>query len=211
MLAATLAGVLVAAALAGCDTDDGRQLADPVPGATAPVMQSATTATTAGINPPVGSADAGSLLLGSVAFAEGDPIPARFSCDGGNVSPPLAWTGVPAGTVELAITVVDVTLDVPFVHWAVAGLSPSLTGLDEGALPEGAVQARNDSSEFGWFGPCPPAGESHDYVFSLFALSAPSGVASGTGGPEAVDQIATTPGLVATLSGTYTGPPLLGD
>ena len=88
----------------------------------------------------------------------------------------------------------------------VTGLDPSITSIAEGAVPEGAVEARNDSSEFGWFGPCPPAGETHTYVFTLFALTAPSGVAAGTGGPEAVAAIASTPSVATTLSGTFTGP-----
>jgi Raf kinase inhibitor-like YbhB/YbcL family protein len=194
--------------LVGCDTGDGRALADPAPGATAPPLPPASTATTAAVLPPAGSGDEGSSLqLGSAAFAEGQPIPDRYSCTGEGISPPLAWTGVPAGTVELAITVTDVSTEEQFVHWAMSGLDPNLLGIDEGQVPEGAVEARNDSSEFGWFGPCPPAGETHTYVFSLFALTTASGVAAGTGGPEAVQQIAVANGVAATLSGTFTGPP----
>jgi Raf kinase inhibitor-like YbhB/YbcL family protein len=209
-------GLLAAASLAvlallaaGCDTGDGRVLADPPPGATAPPLADETT-TTAGAelaNPPVGSEEAGGLVVGSPAFAAGEPIPPRFACDGENLSPPLTWSGLPAGTVELAITVVDI--DAPggqFIHWVVTGLDAALTGIDEGARPEGSVEARNDSSEFGWFGPCPPPGERHSYVFTLYALAAPSGVAAGTGGPEAVAQIATTEGTAATVTGTYTAP-----
>lgn len=200
---------MVAGALAGCDTGDGRALADPIPGATAPPMPASSTATTAAVLPPVGSAEEGTpLLLGSEAFTSSQPIPERYACTGSpSTSPPLAWTGVPPGTVELAITVVDVSTPEQFLHWAVAGLDPNLLGIDEGSVPEGAVEARNDSSEFGWFGPCPPAGETHTYLFTLFALTAPSGVVAGSGGPEAVAQIAATPGIAATLSGTFTGPP----
>lgn len=201
------AGVALAA-LAGCDTGDGRALADPPPGATAPPLPSANTSTTAAmVNPPVGSEEVTTLVLGSPAFATGQPIPDRYACDGDNVSPPLAWSGVPDGTVELALTVVDT--DAPggqFIHWAITGLSGALTGIDEDGVPEGAVEARNDSSEFGWFGPCPPPGETHQYVFTLYALSQPSGVAAGTGGPDAVRQIAMSPGVAATLTGTYTAP-----
>ena len=151
--------------------------------------------------------DAGGLLLGSDAIAPGGEIPTRFTCDGDNVSPPLAWTNLPEGTVELAITVVDV--DVPAgqsVHWVVTGLDPQLGGLQEGEVPETAVQARNHTSEFGWFGPCPPAGETHAYVFTLYALSEPSGVAAGASGTDAIDLIATTPSSATIFTGTYTGP-----
>lgn len=196
------------AAAAGCDTGDGRALADPAPGATAPPMAPSSTATTAPALPPVGSAADSSLQLVSAAFGPSQPIPDRFACTGAaGTSPPLAWTGVPLGTVELAITVVDVSTPEQFVHWVVAGIDPNLLGIDEGSVPETAVEARNDSSEFGWFGPCPPPGETHTYLFTLYALTAPSGVAAGTGGPDAVAQIAATNGVAATLSGTSTGPP----
>lgn len=201
MLAIAVAG------LAGCDTGDGRALRDPPPGATAPPIVTTSTSAVVGL-PPVGSnEDATAIQLTSSAFAEGQPIPDRYACTGepAGLSPPLSWTGVPPGTVELAITVVDLTTEEQFVHWVVTGLDPSTTSLEEGAVPEAAVEARNDSSEFGWFGPCPPPGETHTYLFTLFALTASSGVAEGTGGPEAVGMIAATPGAAATLSGTFTG------
>ena len=197
-------------ALSACDTDDGRALADPAPGATAPPMAPSSTDTTAAVLPPVGSAEEGtSLALASAAFGPSQAIPERYACTGepAGTSPPLAWAGVPPGTVELALTMVDVSTPDQFVHWVVAGLDPTLLGIDEGGVPEAAVEARNDSSEFGWFGPCPPAGETHTYLFTLYALTAASGVAEGTGGPEAVGQIAATNGVAATLSATFTGPP----
>ena len=208
-----LLGVLVAVlgATAGCDTDDGRALRDPAPGATAPPLATGSTSTTAAaLLPPVGSAEDGAAMeLLSSAFAEGQPIPDRYGCAGqpAGTSPPLTWTGIPTGTVELALTVVDITTEEQRVHWVVTGLDPSLLGLEEGRVPEGAVEARNDSSEFGWYGPCPPAGETHTYLFTLFALTTATGVAQGTGGPEAVAMIAAAPGAATTLSGTFTGPP----
>lgn len=209
--AALVLGALVAVVggLTACDTGDGRDLRDPPPGATAPPLV-ITSTTAVPTLPAAGSGDAaGSLQLTSPAFAQGEPIPDRYACTGAlaRVSPPLSWTGVPAGTVELAITVVDITTPEPFVHWVVAGLDPATASLGEGAVPEVAVEARNDSSEFGWYGPCPPPGETHTYLFTLFALTAPSGVAEGTGGPEAVGMISSTPGVAATLSATSTGAP----
>ncbi len=202
----------VGALLAGCG-DDGRELRAPPPGATAPPLPSSST-TALGFNPPGGSQEPlGTLVLTSVAFLEGAAIPERFACTGENVSPPLSWTGVPAGTVELAITVTDLDAGGDasgpaggadgFVHWIVAGLAPGLTALDEGADPEGSVQARNDSSELGWSGPCPPAGEVHRYRFTLHALSAPSGLGAGASGADAIALLAAVPGATATLTGTY--------
>jgi hypothetical protein len=207
-LALVAAIALAAAPAAGCDTDDGRALAAPAPGATAPPLPTgSSTSVTVGLGTPVvGSEDASGLILGSPAFGSGSPIPVRYSCDGDNISPPIGWAGIPAGTVELALTVVDPDAPgAPFVHWVIAGFDPSLTGLDEDAVPEGAVEARNGSSEFGWFGPCPPAGEVHSYVFTLFALQEPSGVAPGTSGADAIAEIARSPGSATTLTATYGG------
>lgn len=145
------------------------------------------------------------MVLTSSAFGHGEPIPSRHSCSGGNVSPPLAWSGVPAGTVELAVVVIDLDAD-NFVHWVIAGLDPSLAGLEEDARPEGAVEARNDSSEFGWFGPCPPDGERHVYAFTLYALLEPSGVTPASGGADAIAAIAGAPGSAVTLTGTFEAP-----
>ena len=79
----------------------------------------------------------------------------RHTCDGERLSPPLGWGQVPAGTVELAITMTDPDAG-GFVHWVVSSIDPAIVGISDGTLPEGAVEGRNDSSEFGWFPPCPP-------------------------------------------------------
>jgi len=203
-----IAGALVAALLAAC-SHDGRTLRPPAPGATAPPIPTTTTAPAA-VNPPVGSngssgssSASGTLVLTSPAFADGGTIPAKFSCHGENVSPPLQWTGVPADAVELAIAVVDPDAEGGFVHWVLANVDPTATGLDEGAFPEGAVEARNDTSEFGWFGPCPPAGPAHHYVFTLYALRSHTGLEPGVGGPEALQRLAETPADTDTLTGLF--------
>jgi Raf kinase inhibitor-like YbhB/YbcL family protein len=110
--------------------------------------------------------------------AEGEPIDPRFSCDGENVSPALAWEAPPADTVELALVVDDP--DAPggsFVHWVVAGLPPDQTSLERGSR-EGE-QGANDGGGTGWTGPCPPGGETHGYVFTLYALDTESGFEGG--------------------------------
>lgn len=196
VLLALLGCVLVAA----CDTDDGRLMAAPAPGATAPAMPTSV--------PPVDGAPTTSdngIVLASQSFAEGQPIPARHSsCDGENISPPLGWTGIPANVVELALVVSDPDApDGGFVHWVVTGLAPTLVGIPEGTVPEGAVEARNDSSEFGWQGPCPPAGETHRYVFRLYALTEATALPEGTGAPDAIARITAIPGYASDLTGTY--------
>jgi Raf kinase inhibitor-like YbhB/YbcL family protein len=207
LVAAAVGVVALGAVLvAGCDTDDGRALAEPAPGATAPSLPTGSTTSSSVVDqgtPP--GMEGGTLVLGSPAFGGGSAIPLRYSCDGDDISPPLGWTGVPDGTVELALTVVDHDVDPSFVHWVIAGIDPALGGLEEDAVPAGAVEARNGTSEFGWFGPCPPGGEVHRYVFTLFALTEPSGVATGADGRAAIDLIAATPGVATTLTATYPG------
>lgn len=193
---------LVGVVLAACDTGDGRELRAPPPGATAPPMATTSTPTSSAVlgTPPVGSAE-GVLALGSSAFLPGTAIPAPYSCDGDGLSPPLSWTGVPAGTVELALTVLDPdAAGQPFVHWVLAGMDPVVTGLGEGGIPESVVEVAP------WTGPCPPRGETHDYVFTLYALSQPSGIADGTTADDALTLLAAAPGSTATLIGSYGRP-----
>jgi Raf kinase inhibitor-like YbhB/YbcL family protein len=108
------------------------------------------------------------MKLTSTAFAEGQAIPKLYTCDGKNVSPPLAWTGVPAAAKVLALMVDDP--DAPggdFTHWIVFNLPPSTHSLPEGAKL--ASQGLNDFAKLGYGGPCPPNGR-HRYIFHLYAL-----------------------------------------
>ena len=120
------------------------------------------------------------LELRSTAFAEGAPIPVRHTCEGADVSPPLAWSELPAGTVSLAILVDDP--DAPggtFTHWLAWGIDPVPGILAEGAAPPG--EGRNGFGGRGYRGPCPPRGDGpHRYVFRMFALDAPLQLDSGT-------------------------------
>jgi Raf kinase inhibitor-like YbhB/YbcL family protein len=111
--------------------------------------------------------------------ADGEAIDVRFTCDGENVSPALAWEAPPAGSVEQALVVDDP--DAPgdgFVHWVAFGISPDRTELAVGS-PDGLVQGANDAGGTGWTGPCPPEGETHGYVFTLYALDAETGLEEG--------------------------------
>lgn len=111
--------------------------------------------------------------------ADGEPIDARFSCDGENVSPALQWEEPPAGTVELALVVDDP--DAPggsYVHWVAYGIPPERTSLETGDA-EALVEGANDAGGDGWTGPCPPGGETHGYVFTLYALDAETGLDPG--------------------------------
>lgn len=119
------------------------------------------------------------LQLTSPAFQPGGEIPARFTCEGEDVSPPLAWSGVPEGTRSLALIVDDPDAPDPaapkrvWVHWVLYGLPPDAGGLPEGAgnraAAGGARDGRNDWGRTGYGGPCPPVGR-HRYFHRLYAL-----------------------------------------
>jgi Raf kinase inhibitor-like YbhB/YbcL family protein len=108
--------------------------------------------------------------LSSSAFPAGEAIPRRYSCDGPDVSPPLAWSGAPAGTAAFVLVVDDPDAN-GFVHWIVADLPAATTSLAEGASGHlsPAVEGRNGFGRIGYGGPCPPSG-THRYVFVLYAL-----------------------------------------
>jgi Raf kinase inhibitor-like YbhB/YbcL family protein len=115
------------------------------------------------------------MTLRSPAFADGGTIPARYTCASVGKSPPLAWSGVPARTRELALLVQDP--DAPggtFVHWALFHLPPGMRRLTAGSVPDAARQGENSSGDSAWTGPCPPKGDPpHRYEFTLYALKAP--------------------------------------
>ena len=116
-----------------------------------------------------------SIVLTSPAFTDGSDIPAKYTCDGEDVSPPMEWRNLPQGTKSVALIVDDP--DAPgrtFVHWVLYAISPDAGGLPEGVpavdiTPQGAKQGRNGFGRTGYGGPCPPSG-SHRYFFKLYAL-----------------------------------------
>ena len=110
------------------------------------------------------------------AFNAGSDIPAKFTCDGSDTSPALAWNAPPEGTQSVALIVDDP--DAPgrtWVHWVLYDLPTTERELAEGVppdgqLPSGARQGRNDFGTIGYGGPCPPPGPAHRYYFRLYAL-----------------------------------------
>lgn len=122
----------------------------------------------------VGEAADARFALSSPAFAPGASIPARFTCAGERLAPPLSWSRPPAGTRELVLVMED--LDAPhgaFVHWIVLALSPTTPGLPAGTKPATLRTGRASSGRVGYEPPCPPRGDrAHRYVFTLYALRA---------------------------------------
>lgn len=128
------------------------------------------------------SATAQTFELHSTDISEGQQLPLAhvfngFGCEGSNVSPQLSWSNPPTGTKSFAITAYDP--DAPtgsgWWHWNVVNIPASVTFLDRGVsntkkLPESAVELRNDYSTTGFGGACPPPGEVHRYIFTIYAL-----------------------------------------
>lgn len=117
------------------------------------------------------------LTITSPTFVDGGEIPARYTCQGDDCSPPLSWSGFPSGTRSLALIVDDPDAPDPaapkmtWVHWLLYNLPADATGLAEAvrSLPAGTLEGFNDFRRTAWGGPCPPIGR-HRYYFKLYAL-----------------------------------------
>lgn len=131
-----------------------------------------------------------SLSISSPSFSNGGSIDKKFTCEGADVSPQLAWTEPPAGTKTFALLADDPDAPVGnWNHWTLWNLPPNLRSLPEGLskdahLPDGSEQGMNDFHRTGYNGPCPPAGKPHRYYFKLFALDAKLNLGSSAGKPE---------------------------
>jgi Raf kinase inhibitor-like YbhB/YbcL family protein len=118
------------------------------------------------------------MQLTSTAFNEGAAIPAKYTCDDKNLSPPLKWSGVPSGTKSLALIADDPDAPVgTWVHWVLYDLPATAAELSEDVpksqyVAAGAKQGLNDFKHLGYGGPCPPPGKPHRYFFKLYALDA---------------------------------------
>ncbi|MEW5990332.1 MAG: YbhB/YbcL family Raf kinase inhibitor-like protein [Chloroflexota bacterium] len=144
-----------------------------------------------------------SFSLTSTAFAEGGAIPRIHTCDGDDVSPPLAWAGAPEGTVSLALKVEDPDAR-GFIHWLAYAIDPASGSLPEGVsgVEGGLAEGFNNFGNVGYGGPCPPSG-THRYVFRLVALDVNP---TFSGPPEGGALDAAIAGHVigqTTLTGTY--------
>ncbi len=122
------------------------------------------------------------MKLASPVFKPNDKIPAKYTCDGQDLSPPLQIADVPTQAKSLVLIVDDP--DAPggdFVHWTIWNIDPKTTVIAENSLPTGiasagtdsalAIEGKTDFGKNGWGGPCPPSGI-HHYHFKLFALDA---------------------------------------
>ena len=149
------------------------------------------------------------LSVSSPAFQEGERIPAKYTCQGQDISPPLAWSGVPKETKTLALIMDDP--DAPggvFSHWVIFSLPPDSPSLPEAVptearLPSGALQGRNDFGKTGYGGPCPPPGHPHRYRFTLYALDGQPDLKAGSSQQQVLDAIRGRTLTQGRLTGTY--------
>jgi Raf kinase inhibitor-like YbhB/YbcL family protein len=117
------------------------------------------------------------LRLASTAFSHNGAIPSRYTCEGQDLAPPLAWSGVPPAAKTLVLIADDPDAPDPaaprmtWVHWVLYNIPPTANGLPEGGkpLPRGTLEGVNDWKRTGYGGPCPPIGR-HRYFFKLYAL-----------------------------------------
>jgi Raf kinase inhibitor-like YbhB/YbcL family protein len=135
------------------------------------------------------------LSVSSSVFGEGDMIPARYTCQGEDISPPLAWSEVPTGTQSLALIMDDPDAPVGvFTHWVMFNISAVGPGLSEAVpaeaqLPDGALQGRNDFGRVGYGGPCPPPGRPHRYQFTVYSLDSLLDLRAGATKGQVLDAV----------------------
>jgi Raf kinase inhibitor-like YbhB/YbcL family protein len=146
------------------------------------------------------------MSLSSSAFKDGQPIPVDYTCDGKNISPPLAWSGAPADTQSLLLIVDDP--DAPagvWTHWILFNLSTDTSDLPEDLVksPSTAKPGTNDFKKIGYGGPCPPAGKAHRYFFRIFALDTTLNLSPGATRKDVDAAMAKHVLAMGQLMGTY--------
>lgn len=145
------------------------------------------------------------FTLTSTAFQQGTRIPRKHTGEGDDVSPPLSWSGLPAGTRELALVCddPDAPRPTPWVHWVLYGLPPTLAELKEKHSGAG-IEGPNDFGRTAWGGPLPPTGHGvHRYYFRLYALKEPLNAVPGWTKEKLLSQVKGRVLQVAELMGTY--------
>ena len=118
---------------------------------------------------------AAAFALQSTAFKNGATIPTHFkatACGGDNASPALAWSGAPAAAKSIALVAWDPDAPIKggFYHWLIYNLPAETRAIAEGKTIDGARMGRNSDGAANYYGPCPPDGPAHHYVFTLYAL-----------------------------------------
>jgi hypothetical protein len=144
------------------------------------------------------------MILTSPSFRDGEMIPKKFTCDGGDFNPELQIQNVPAGTRSLALVFHDPDAPISggFTHWVVWNIEPGTTFIKEESVPPGSVEGLNTAGENRYAGPCPPSGV-HHYHFNLYALDATLGMPEATIAVDAWAKIKEHAIAEAELVGIY--------
>jgi Raf kinase inhibitor-like YbhB/YbcL family protein len=155
------------------------------------------------------------IRVTSTAFEHGQPIPRKYTGEGSDVSPPIAWSGLPEGTKELVLICDDPDAPgaEPWVHWVIYKIPADVEGLAEGISneprlknPPGALQGKNSwpsGVTIGYRGPMPPSGSPHHYHFRLYALQAKMVAEPGLDKRTVLDEIRDHVLAEGVLIGTY--------
>ncbi|MEP4648926.1 MAG: YbhB/YbcL family Raf kinase inhibitor-like protein [Ilumatobacter sp.] len=229
--------LVAAALLSACDTGDGTTLREPVAPTTLPPPDTTPLETVPLEDPALDAPIVSDPIIGNpivesdppidggqtIPAAETDnsttgfalftpwapnaPIDVVYTCDGADSSPALSWTGVPAGTQELGISLVDesnLSNGRPFIHWVLAGIAPDIDRIGDGEVPAGAIRGLNFFGDVGYTGPCPDPGSSGTFTITLFALNQQLELADGTPAAELLDVIATVSIDSTSSTGTVT-------
>jgi hypothetical protein len=168
----SVAAVLAALAVAGCGDSHGstHSASTPETAPTTAASPAKTSPTASQPTAPVKTEKVPDIDIPVKTFAPREPIPARYTCDGANVPPPLRWGRVPKGTVEIDLFVTNLAGDgTETTDWAVAGLKPNLRLLASGHLPAGAIVGRNSDGQTR-YSVCPPKGPKANYFVLLIPL-----------------------------------------
>ena len=206
-------------ALAGCDTGYGKELREPT-GTLPPPTVPATTSEISpeGLrtlpslpleDPVLGEQPALPTLVASnfrliAPWLDGGNIDIRNTCNDDGVSPALSWAAVPAGAIELAVSVIYKSVASPTVHWVIAGINPNDISLIEANVPLGAIQATTSFGEIGFSAPCPIAGSGiHEYEFTVYALDQQVELADGTSAEDLLAFVQAVSITSANVIGTF--------
>jgi phosphatidylethanolamine-binding protein (PEBP) family uncharacterized protein len=194
---AVVAAAVAAALVAGC-SNSGRELRAPHPTTIPPSIGT----------PQLANRSEGveGFALASPDFEPGGDLPHDAGEDTGNVSPGLAWSGVPAGTAELALVADDGHNGSPY--WVVTGIAPSAAAIAAGTAPPGSRLLPNGHGYHGWTGPASPAGDASaptPVVFTLYALASPFQPAPGDDPVATTRRLANVSVTQSTLTGWFAG------
>jgi Raf kinase inhibitor-like YbhB/YbcL family protein len=129
------------------------------------------------------------MTVTSTEFSQTVPMPRQYTCRGAGETPPLSWSGEPAGTKSLALVMDDAGAPItPYVYWIVFNISPETPDIQAGRIPMGALVATNSRDTIGYAPPCPA--HSHQYRFTIYALNAPLALHNGVSLPTVWAAIA---------------------